>query len=151
MLNDTLIRTPRSGGLTLLHRRGAPKGTRELSSWRLRLAPGETATHLLADEEMIVVLQEGRGTFTAGGVERSVSRDNVFAGRACALYVPPGTTVHGDRGDSARSHPGLDPRAHGRRRDGDRSGRYHRESARQGAPTPAKSTTCSCGIPTRGG
>jgi 5-deoxy-glucuronate isomerase len=89
MLNDTLIRVPRTNGLTLLHKRGA-KGARELSSWRLRVIPGAPVSHKLADEEMIVVLQQGRGTFRAGDKKWPVSRDSVFAGRGSAVYVPPG-------------------------------------------------------------
>ena len=91
MLSDTLIRLPRTSGITLLHRRGDPKGTRELSSWRLRLGPGETAAHQLPGEEMIVVLQEGTGTFAAGAERWPVERTGVFAGRATAVYVPPNT------------------------------------------------------------
>ena len=91
MLTDTLIRQPRTSGITLLHRRGDAKGTRELSSWRLRLDPGESATHQLADEEMIVVLQDGSGTFSAGNEQWTVQRAGVFADRGTALYVPPNT------------------------------------------------------------
>ena len=90
MFTHTLLRVPRKPGLQLLHQRGAPDSTRAISGWRLRLAAGETATHRLETEEMIVVLQEGRGTFSAGAEHWPVEREGVFAGRGTALYVPPG-------------------------------------------------------------
>ena len=89
MLSDTLIRAPRTPGLHLLQSRGR-SGARELSSWRLRLAPGERASHRLDDEETVVVLQSGRGTFAAGAMRWPVSRRDVFDERATACYVPPG-------------------------------------------------------------
>jgi len=90
MFTHTLLRVPRKPGLQLLHQRGAPDSTRAISGWRLRLGPGETATHRLETEEMIVVLQDGRGTFSAGAERWTVEREGVFAGRGTALYVPPG-------------------------------------------------------------
>ncbi|SRR5579871_659808 len=90
MLRDMLVRTPRAAGLSLLHRRGALADSRELSIWRLRLDPGQSASHRLADEEMVVVLQQGRGVFRAGGDAWDVARADVFAERATAAYVPPG-------------------------------------------------------------
>jgi 5-deoxy-glucuronate isomerase len=72
MLLDTLIRVPRTSGLHPIQPRGR-HGSREIASWRLRLGPGESATHQRADEETIVVLQEGSGT---------------------AVYVPPGAVFH---------------------------------------------------------
>jgi 5-deoxy-glucuronate isomerase len=89
MLSDTLIRAPRTPGLHLLQSRGR-SGARELSSWRLRLAPGERASHRLDDEETVVVLQSGRGSFAAGAMRWLVSRRDVFEERATACYVPPG-------------------------------------------------------------
>jgi 5-deoxy-glucuronate isomerase len=92
MLNDTLIRAPRVDGRQQLLRRGS-HGARELSVARLRLAPGEADEYRSPDEETIVVLQEGRGRFAAGGREWTVSRRDVFGERASALYLPPGVTL----------------------------------------------------------
>ena len=89
MLADTLYRVPRSNGLTLLQRRGVGDA-RELTSRRLRLAPGASERYVSADEETVVVLQEGRGVFEAAGERWSVNRPGVFAERATAVYLPPG-------------------------------------------------------------
>lgn len=89
MLDDTLVRVPRTAGLQPLQTRGA-HGARELSTWRLRLAPGEHAHHRLDDEETVVVLQSGRGEFGAGHERWPVGRRDVFDDRATACYVPPG-------------------------------------------------------------
>ena len=62
MLSETLFRVPREPGLHVLQRRGE-HGARELTSARLRLRPGTSTTYMRPDEETIVVLQEGRGTF----------------------------------------------------------------------------------------
>jgi 5-deoxy-glucuronate isomerase len=91
-LNDTLFRVPRTEGLTLLQRRGSG-GATELTSWRLRCAPGSPATFVAAGEETVVVLQDGRGLFAAGGKSWPVARAGVFAERATALYLPPDTTL----------------------------------------------------------
>lgn len=90
-LADTLIRLPRQPGLHLVQPRGS-HGARELTSWRLRLAPGESVVHRLDDQETVVVLQEGRGRFEAGTIHADVSRRGVFAESATAMYVPPGVT-----------------------------------------------------------
>src|SRR4051812_40094317 len=92
MLANTLYRVPRSNGLHLLQRRG-PDGARELTSWRLRAGAGTTERYASADEETVVVLQEGRGTFDAGGQRWPVSRSNVFDERATAIYLPPGCAL----------------------------------------------------------
>src|SRR5687767_3900473 len=92
MLADTLFRVPRAEGLQLLQRRGE-QGARELTSRRLRLSAGGHATFMSPDEETVLVLQEGRGTFDAGGRQWRVSRAGVFVERASALIVPPGVTV----------------------------------------------------------
>jgi len=99
MLTDTLIRQPLKPGLQLLQRRGE-RMAHELSSWRLRLAAGVHANHRLDDEETVVVLQEGRGTFAVGRHTWPVSRTSVFGERATACYVPPGETFHAEA-DSA--------------------------------------------------
>src|SRR5215510_5438809 len=55
MLNDTLYRVRRIEGLQQLQKRGE-RGAREISSLRLRLAPGATHKYHLAGEETILVL-----------------------------------------------------------------------------------------------
>ena len=89
MLNDTLFRVARTFGLHPLQLRGQ-NGAHELSSWRLRLQAGATLTHSIAGEEAVLILQNGRGTFAAGGDTWDVSRVSVFTERATALYVPAG-------------------------------------------------------------
>ena len=89
MLADTLFRTPRRPGLHPLQKRGE-HGARELTSFRLRLAPGASHDYMSPDEETICVLQEGRGTFDIDGQAWPVSRSGVFSERASAVYVPPG-------------------------------------------------------------
>jgi 5-deoxy-glucuronate isomerase len=92
MLADTLFRIPRTEGLHILQRRGE-RGAKELTSRRLRLQAGSRATFSVPDEETVIVLQEGRGVFAAGGNQWAVSRSSVFAERASALIVPPGVTL----------------------------------------------------------
>src|SRR5262245_10277311 len=89
VLNDTLFRVPRSRGLQLIQRRGE-RGARELTSWRLRLAPGEHERYSSGNEETVVVLQDGGGTFEVDGQRWTVSRTSVFDQRATALYLPAG-------------------------------------------------------------
>ena len=91
-LNDTLFRQPRSAGVQVLQRRG-DAGAKELSTRRIRVEAGGRTSFRLADEESIVVLQEGRGTFSAGGQRWPVSRKNVFAERATAVYLPVGVEL----------------------------------------------------------
>src|SRR5258708_6289392 len=92
MLSETLVRQPRIAGLQPLLRRGT-RGAEELSIARLRVAPGRTEEFIAPEEETVVVVQEGRGGFAANGHEWSVSRANVFAERATALYLPPNSTL----------------------------------------------------------
>ena len=92
MLADTLFRVPRGDGLQLLQERGT-HGASELTSRRLRLSAGGSQTYSSPAEETVVVLQEGRGRFEAGGRRWDVSRAGVFAERATALYLPPGTPL----------------------------------------------------------
>jgi 5-deoxy-glucuronate isomerase len=92
MLSDTLFRVPRGAGLQPLQQRGE-HGARELSSWRLRLEPGQTASFTRDDEEAVLVLQQGSGTVTAGAETREISRSGVFVERASAVYIPPGTAL----------------------------------------------------------
>jgi 5-deoxy-glucuronate isomerase len=92
VLADTLFRVPVEEGLTVIQRRGE-RGARELTSRRLVLAPGATARHESADEETILVLQEGAGSIEAGGSRWRLSRRSVFAERASAVYAPPGASL----------------------------------------------------------
>jgi 5-deoxy-glucuronate isomerase len=88
-LNETLFRKPRTSGVQILQRRGE-SGAREMSTHRIRVEPGKTAVFTLPDEEAVVVLQEGRGTFSVGSDKWAVSRKDVFSERATALYLPVG-------------------------------------------------------------
>lgn len=92
MLANTLFRVPRAEGLQVLQRRGE-HGARELTSRRLRLAPGAAARFSSPGEETVVVLQEGSGTFAAGERSWRVHRSSVFTERATALLLPPGVEV----------------------------------------------------------
>jgi 5-deoxy-glucuronate isomerase len=98
MLSETLVRAPRTDGLQLLQRRGE-RGARELTTHRVTLSAGGTADVVVADEETVVVLLEGRGRFEAGGQSWTVQRRDVFTDRATALLLPPGIalTVTADR------------------------------------------------------
>lgn len=90
-LSQTLIREPRENGTRALLRRGGP--ARELSAWRVRLAPGESTYHRIRGEEAVAVLLEGRGTLAVGDRSWPVSRSGVFTERATAAFVPPGATL----------------------------------------------------------
>src|SRR5437879_11867819 len=94
MFEHTLYRVTRSAGLQVLQRRGTG-GARELTTWRLRLAPGERAAYHSRDEETVLVLLEGAGSMEAGGEHWGVGRRDVFCERATAAYLPAGgaTTV----------------------------------------------------------
>jgi 5-deoxy-glucuronate isomerase len=92
MLNDTLFRKPRTPGLQVLQARG-DAGARELTTRRLLLDAGGFSDFSSKDEETIVVLHQGRGTFTAGAMSSPVARAGVFEERATALYLPPGARL----------------------------------------------------------
>jgi 5-deoxy-glucuronate isomerase len=92
MLKDTLFRHPRRIGLHVLQQCG-DKGARELTTRRLHLVAGGSASLQLANEETILVVQEGSGTLEAAGQRWSVSRRDVFSERATALYLPPGVEM----------------------------------------------------------
>jgi 5-deoxy-glucuronate isomerase len=92
MLSETLFRQPRQPGIQVLQERGKA-GARELTTRRLTLDAGGRTTFRLNDEETVVVLQHGKGTFAAGGSQWSVSRSGVFTERATALYLPPGVEL----------------------------------------------------------
>ena len=92
MLKDTLFRQPRQAGLQVVQPRGHG-GAERLTTRRVCLSLGATASLMLEREEAIVVLQEGRGTFAAGPARWPVSRSDVFSERATAMYVPPGIEI----------------------------------------------------------
>ena len=92
MLSDTLFRVPREPGLHKLQGRG-DRGARELTSSRLCLAAGGSAQYVCDNEESVIVLQQGRGTFATPDATWPVTRANVFAERATALYLPPGVPL----------------------------------------------------------
>jgi 5-deoxy-glucuronate isomerase len=92
MLRDTLYRLPRQHGLQCLQRRGQG-GAREVTTSRVRLAPGETAEFHMPGEESVLVVQSGTATMIVSGQEFEVSRKDVFQERASALYAPPGESI----------------------------------------------------------
>jgi 5-deoxy-glucuronate isomerase len=92
MLSDCLFRVPRREGLHVIQQRGA-RGARELTTHRITLSPGGKVAYVSADEETVVVLQQGRGTFAAGTGLWPVSRQSVFGERATALLLPPDTRL----------------------------------------------------------
>ena len=87
-LADTLYRQPRREGWQPIQRRGT--GARELTTLRLRLSAGSRAPLTMPDEESVLVLHRGSGTFACAGHTWDVSRANVFTESATALLVPPG-------------------------------------------------------------
>src|SRR5262245_30722778 len=92
MLNETLLRVPRADGRQELLRRGT-RGAQELSVTRWRAPARRSEEYLVHGEETVVVLQEGRGTFSIGARDWAISRTGVFSERATAAYVPPDTTL----------------------------------------------------------
>ena len=92
MLSETLFRQPRTSGVQALQRRG-DAGARELSTWRIRVEPGTETTFRVPDEEAVVVLQDGRGTWSAGKERWMVNRKGVFAEPATAAYLPVNTEL----------------------------------------------------------
>jgi 5-deoxy-glucuronate isomerase len=92
MLGETLLRSARTEGLQTLQRRGE-HGARELTTHRMTLSAGRSASYVVGDEETVLVLLEGRGRFEAGGQSWNVQRSDVFADRATALLLPPGVSV----------------------------------------------------------
>jgi 5-deoxy-glucuronate isomerase len=92
MLANTLFSAPRANGVQMLQQRGE-SGARELSTRRVRLGAGESASLKIDGEEAVVILHEGRGEFAAGGSSWRVSRSGVFTERATALYLPAGVEL----------------------------------------------------------
>jgi 5-deoxy-glucuronate isomerase len=91
-LADTLYRRPRSEGLQVIQRRGIG-AARELTTQRLTLSNGQSATFSIPGEETVVVLQHGSGRFASASQSWTVSRTDVFSERATALLLPPGHAV----------------------------------------------------------
>ena len=89
MLTETHVSVPRAEGLHVLQRRGE-RGARELTTRRLTLAAGASASFVEPQEETVVVLLQGRGQFAAGGQSWDVGRTDVFSEPATALLLPPG-------------------------------------------------------------
>jgi 5-deoxy-glucuronate isomerase len=83
---------PRRAGLQILQSRGTG-AARELTTRRLTLDAGATIRFAVPDEETIVVLQQGAGTFAAAGCNWNVRRAGVFTDRATALFLPPGVEL----------------------------------------------------------
>jgi len=92
MLSGTLFRVPRQNGLHVVQTRGEG-GARELSSWRLRIGPHESADFRVQGEEAVLILQEGKGVLEASDNSWEVSRVGVFDEPATALYLPPGASL----------------------------------------------------------
>ena len=92
MLNETLFRIPRADGLQVLQCRGKG-GARELTTARLCLPAGRSHRYVVADEETVLVLQQGRGTFKTPDGTWTLSRTGVFGERASAVYLPPGAAL----------------------------------------------------------
>ena len=89
----------------------------ELTTRRLLLGPGATASLRLDGEETIVVVQDGSGTLAAGSEQWQVGRKGVFSERATALYVPAGVEMRASAAPSmleavlfsTRATPGGSP------------------------------------------
>ena len=92
-LASTLYRVPRNDGVHVIQRRRAD-GARELTTHRITLAAGQSATFSLPGEETVAVLQRGTGRFSCGAHAWEVSREDVFTERATALLLPSGQTLH---------------------------------------------------------
>lgn len=75
-----------------MQRRGE-RGARELTTHRLTLSAGKSADFSVVDEETVIVLLEGRGTFESDGHVWSVGRASVFSDRATALLLPPAVAL----------------------------------------------------------
>jgi 5-deoxy-glucuronate isomerase len=91
-LAATLFRVPRTAGIQPIQRRREDGGS-ELTTHRLTLGAGQSATFSIPDEETIVVVQRGSGHFACGAHRWEVARSDVFSERATALLLPPGRTL----------------------------------------------------------
>ena len=75
-LYDTLFRVPRQNGLQSIQISGEG-GSKELSSWRVRLDPGESVVFRPQENEAVFVLQEGVGKLQVAEQEWEVARASV--------------------------------------------------------------------------
>ncbi len=91
-LATTLFRVPRTEGLQLIQQRG-DGGARQLTTHRITLGAGQTATFVRPGEETVIVLQRGAGRFSCDAQWWEVGREDVFAERATALLLPPGRSL----------------------------------------------------------
>jgi 5-deoxy-glucuronate isomerase len=87
-LYDTLFRVPRQNGLQSIQISGEG-GCKELSSWRVKLDPGESVVFRPHATEAVFVLQDGGGNLEVAEEVWEVTRKSVFGERATALYLPP--------------------------------------------------------------
>src|SRR4029453_7663923 len=78
----------RERGWHVLQRRGE-RGAQELTSSRLCLDAGGHAAYVQPGEETVIVLQEGRGTFSTPDATWPVQGGRGLTERATALYLPP--------------------------------------------------------------
>lgn len=92
ILSETLFRVPRQNGLQAIQTKGEG-GTKELSSWRVRLDPDESVVFRSQDTEAVFVLQEGTGRLEVAGSLWDVSRTSVFDERATGFYLPPDSSL----------------------------------------------------------
>jgi 5-deoxy-glucuronate isomerase len=92
MLTETLFRLPRKPGIHILQQRG-DRGARELTTRRMQIPPGTTATLQVPGEESVLVVQRGAATLRAGRQTWDASRADVFRDRASAVYLPPGVQL----------------------------------------------------------
>src|SRR3954471_7222173 len=91
-LATPLFRVPRTEGIQPIQRRH-DSGARELTTHRLTLSGGQSATFSIPDEETAVVLQRGTGSFGCDDHHWEVARADVFSERATALLLPPNRTL----------------------------------------------------------
>src|SRR4051794_39339452 len=91
-LATTLFRVPRTAGIQPIQRRREDGGS-ELTTHRLTLGAGQSATFSIRGEETIVVVQRGSGHFACDAHRWEVARSDVFSERATALLLPPGRTL----------------------------------------------------------
>jgi len=91
-LASTLYRAARQRGIHALQQRSV-NGARELTTHRVTLAAGQSATFSRRGEETIAVLQRGTGRVSCDTQAWEVSRTDVFTERATALLLPAGRTL----------------------------------------------------------
>jgi mannose-6-phosphate isomerase-like protein (cupin superfamily) len=86
VISSSAAPTFEQGGTVVIGLASPSRGSREVSAWRLRLAPGSASPeHVLTHEEVFVALS-GRAVATLAGVRHEV-------GPGDALVVAPGLPV----------------------------------------------------------